>query len=170
METFYFVLFGVGFSYLVISSLLGGLLDIGDINLDSFFPFFKPVIITIFITVFGGTGLILSRNGNVAPIFILPLAGLIGAAVAYAFYRFVLIPLNRAERRSSVLEIQSLVGHSAKVTEKIPQGQYGKITYYVDGNTYSAPAKCDKGGEIQRHTMVEIVYIEKNTYYVRQSE
>jgi len=121
VETFYFILFGVGLGYTLVSFLLGGLLDIGDIDVGSFFPFFKPAIITIFVTVFGGAGLTL--YGNVPTMVTLPLAALIGAAAAYAFFRLILFPLSKMEQQNSALEIHTLVGHTAKVTEKIPQGK-----------------------------------------------
>jgi membrane protein implicated in regulation of membrane protease activity len=82
-------------------------------------------------------------------------------------YRFVIVPLSKAQNTSAV-EIQSLVGHSAKVTEKIFQGGYGQITYYVNGNTYSSPAKAEDGGEVARGAKVEIVYIQDSTYFVRE--
>ena len=92
-------------------------------------------------------------------------AATLGLIVAYLMYRFVIVPLHKAQNTSAV-EKQSLIGHNAVVTEKIPQGQFGKITYYVNGNTYSSPAKSEDGNEIIRNTNVQIVHIDKNTYYV----
>jgi membrane protein implicated in regulation of membrane protease activity len=102
------------------------------------------------------------------PIYgILPLAGLLGAAVSFLIYRFVVVPLSKAQNTSAV-EIQSLVGHKAKVTEKIFQGGFGQITYHVNGNTYNSPARSENGGEIARGAGVEIIYIQDNTYFVRE--
>jgi len=169
VEFLFTVFLGVGLGYSVISFLLGEALQGFDADLTaggSASPL-KPSVIAAFVTVFGGAGLLLSQV--VPPLTAVPLAGVVAAGVAYAFFRFVVLPLSRAENTSAVAQ-HSLIGHPAKVSLKIPQGKYGKITYYVDGSTYSAPAKSEDGSEILRDTRVEIVYIEQNTYYVRRAK
>lgn len=170
MITFFWICFGVGVGYTVIAFLLGEVVGLIDFDTDFDIDFhgtvspLKPSVIAAFITVFGGTGLLFVRF---LPLYsALPMAGLSGVAVAFLLYRFIIQPLARAQNTSAV-EIQSLVGHTAKVTEKIFQGGYGQITYHVNGNTYSSPAKAEDGGEVKRGASVEIMYIQDNTYFVR---
>lgn len=165
METIFTVLLGVGVCYAVIGFIFGEVIGHGDTDVTSLSPL-KPSVIAAFIIVFGGAGLIFLHvfDGNI--ITAVPLAGLIATAVAYAFYRFIIVPLSRAQNTTAI-EKQALIGRKARVTEKIPQGQYGKITYVVNDSTYTAPAKAVSGEEIARNSPVEIVSIEKNTYYVR---
>jgi membrane protein implicated in regulation of membrane protease activity len=170
MNIVFWVFFGVGIGFTVISFLLGEVFNLTDFDFDLDFAGtvspLKSSVISAFVTVFGGSGLLLSRTH--IPIYgIIPLAGLLGVAVAFLIYRFVVVPLSKAQNTSAV-EIQSLVGHKAKVTEKIFQGGFGQITYYVNGNTYNSPAKAENGGEIQRGAGVEIIYIQDNTYFVRE--
>ena len=164
METFFTILLGVGVGYAVIGFLLGEVIGHGDTNVTHISPF-KPVVMAAFVIVFGGTGLLFVRF--LLPIVAVPLAGLAGVAVSYAFYKGIIIPLSNAQNTTAVA-IQSLVGHHAKVTEKILQGQFGKITYKVNDSTYTAPAKSEDGNIIERNASVEIVYIENNAYYVRE--
>jgi membrane protein implicated in regulation of membrane protease activity len=171
MNTVFMVMFGVGVGYSVIAFLLGETINAIDVDADfavggTISPF-KPVVIAAFITVYGGSGLIFAQT-PVPMAVAIPASGVIAAAVAFVIYRFVVVPLSKAANTTAI-EIQSLIGHPAKVTVKIPQGQFGRITYLVNGSTYSAPAKAEDGGEIGMHAPVEIVYIEKNTYFVRQS-
>ncbi|MCL1997555.1 MAG: NfeD family protein [Turicibacter sp.] len=163
METIFVVLLGVGVVYAVVGFLLGEFLGHGDTDVTQISPF-KPAVIAAFIIVFGGTGLIFLQF--FPPLVAVPLAGLSGAAVAFLIFQFIIVPLTKAQNTTAI-EIQSLVGHQAKVTEKIFQGKYGKITYVVNDSTYTAPAKSQDGNEIPRNTTVEIIYIENNTYYVR---
>jgi len=163
MEALFTIFLGVGIGYAVIAFLLGEVLGHGDIDVTNLSPL-KPTVIAVFITVFGGSGLILVRL--VPPFTAIPLAGLFGVCAAYVMYRFIIVPLSKAQNTTAI-EIQSLIGHKAKVTQKIPQGKYGKITYKVNDSTYTAPAKSEDGNEIARDTSVEIVYIENHTYYVR---
>ncbi|MCL2400076.1 MAG: hypothetical protein FWC91_10105 [Defluviitaleaceae bacterium] len=163
METVFTIIFGVGVGYSALAFILGEALGSGDYGGGGALPI-QPSVIAAFVTVFGGTGLILARF--MPPLTAIPLAGLLGAAIAFGFYRLIVLPLTKAQNTTAI-EVQSLIGHMAKVAEKIPQGQYGKITYKVNDSTYHAPAKSEDGNEIARYTSVEIVYIEKNTYYVR---
>ena len=163
METIFTVLLGVGVGYAVFGFLLGEVIGHSDTDVTSISPL-KPSVMAAFIIVFGGAGLIFVRF--LSPIMAIPLAGLTGVAVASVIYRFVVVPLSKAQNTTAI-EIQSLVGHRAKVTETIPQGKYGKITYKVNDSTYTAPAKSEDGNGIARHTDVEIVYIENNAYFVR---
>jgi membrane protein implicated in regulation of membrane protease activity len=120
---------------------LGEVLDFagGDIDLDGDLDFdmdatgadgfsvspLKPACIAAFITVFGGAGMLaLPVFGS---LFSLMLSSLLGLIVAFLIYRFVIVPLHKAQNTSAV-EKQSLIGQNATVTEKIPQGQFGKIT------------------------------------------
>ena len=163
METAFTVLLGVGVGYAIIGFLLGEFIGHSDGDVTSISPL-KPHVIATFIIVFGGSGLLLLRSFTTATA--VPLAALIAVAVTFLFYRFFVVPLSRAQNTTAV-EIQSLVGHKAQVTEKIPTGHFGKITYKVNDSTYTAPARAEDGNEIIRGTYVEIVHIEKNVYYVR---
>lgn len=173
METFFMVCFIVGCGYVVISFLAGELLDLGDIfsgdfdvDFDGFSGAspFKPVVISVFLTVFGGVGLILYPDKTY--MWALGIAFVIAMFVSYCIYRFVVVNMYKAQNTSAV-NVQSLVGHSATVTEKIPEGKFGKITYVVNGNTYTAPAKCIDNTEVSRGTDVKIILIEKHIFFVR---
>ncbi len=142
----------------------GGADGIGaDGGLDGTVSPLKPAVIAAFLTVFGGAGLLLKDFPYYT---VLPAAGLLAAIVSFLIYRFIIVPLHKAQNTSAV-DIQSLVGSKAVVTEKIFQGGYGQISYKVNGNSYTSPAKAEDGGAIERHSTVEIIYIHKGTYYVK---
>ena len=163
METLFTVLLGVGVGYAIIGFLLGQIMGGGDSDISGIMPF-NSYSITIFIIVFGGTGLMFMRS--IPAWTAVSLSAFLGIAAAFIFYRFIYTPLYKAQNTTAI-EIQSLIGHRAQVTEKIPQGKFGKITYKVNDSIYTAPAKAEDGNEILRNTSVEIVYIENNAYYVR---
>ncbi len=171
MQALFTICFGVGIGYIVIGFILGEVIGLIDFDLDTDISFdglvspLKPSVIAAFLTVFGGGGLIFYKRFDA--FYAVMLAVIAGLIVSTLFYRFVIVPLYKAQNTSAV-EKQSLIGHNATVTEKIPQGGYGKITYHASGNTYSSPAKSEDGTEISRNEAVEIIYIEKNTYYVRR--
>ena len=165
MTTLFFVCLGVGAGFVLLSVIFGQIAGALDADIDSggASPF-KPIIIAVFLTVFGGAGLLLM------PVFevwvVLGAAALAGLVMAYLMFRYVVVPLHRWQN-TSAHEKQSVIGLTAKVAELIPQGGYGKITYTYDSKIISGPAKSENGTEIARNTLVEIVYIERNTYHVR---
>lgn len=165
----YFVMFGIGVGFVVLSFLLGEFGDFGDIEGPSFLSFLKPSIIAIFLVVTGGLGLLIEPRvdlifGGGIVLFISVLSGLF---VAGLVNRFVLVPLRRSENTSSFHK-QDTVGTMAEITSPIPQGGYGKIRYSVSGSYVTGPAKSDDGNAIPCGEKVEIIYIEKNTYFVRR--
>jgi len=124
---------------------------------------FKPMVIATFLTLFGGSGLLM--QDRFWP-FALAAAILIGLASAFLLFRLVYVPLHKLQSHG-VVEKQRLVGLSATVAEAIPQGGFGKINYIADGNRYTAPAKAEDGEAIARGSAVQIMYIERNLFFVK---
>jgi len=166
MNILFFICLGVGAGFVIISALLGQIGGALDTDIGGIIMPFKPIIIAIFLTVFGGLGLIF--------LSIFPLAWMVlslaiggGLLVSYLLFRFVVVPLHKWQN-TNTHEKQSIIGVTAKVSEHIPQGGFGKITYTYNDKIMSGPAKSEDGNEIERNAVVEIVYIEKNTYHVRK--
>lgn len=169
------VCFFTGALFTVLSFLLGRLLDFadfdGDLDLDGDMPGLtvsplKPIVIVSFITVFGGVGLMTEQAG-LSPTLMLLVA--LGAAVivAWGIYRFVVVPLYRAQNTSSVSQ-QELIGRTATISLRIKNDGFGSIAYVVNGNSYNAPAKSVDGTDIERGAEVVIVRLERNVYYVKR--
>ncbi|MCL2575213.1 MAG: NfeD family protein [Defluviitaleaceae bacterium] len=168
MITAFFICFGVGTGFVVLTMLFGqvfGALDV-DFDTGATSPF-KPIFIALFLCTFGGLGLMFYRFLDIYLTIII--ASLGGLLLTFLLFRFVLIPLKRWQN-TNTHEKQSMIGRTAKVTETIQQGGYGKITYTVNEKIVSGPAKSEDGNQIIRGTEVDIVYIEKNTYHVRPKE
>jgi membrane protein implicated in regulation of membrane protease activity len=167
MEWFaiFFICFGVGAGFVVITVFLGEVIGMLDASFGTGTAPFRPILVALFLTVFGGLGMLLSQI--LEDWFAAGVAALGGIAIAYILYRHVIVRMLRWQS-TTVHEKQSLIGHTAKAVETIPQGGYGKITYTINDKIVSGPAKSESGEEIKRNEMVEIVYIEKNTYYVKK--
>jgi membrane-bound ClpP family serine protease len=126
----------------------------------------KPIVITTFVTVFGGIGMICTINGLSQPSATV-IALISGAAAAFLLYRFIIVPIYRAQNTSAISQ-KELRGALAKVTLAINGSMFGKISYTSKGNTYSAPARSIDGEDIERGVPVVIINIEKNTFYVKR--
>lgn len=173
MTSFFYILFGVGALYTIVTFLLGQLLDFMDFDADfddeGLFNMqvspFKPMIIAAFLTSFGGFGLILQYKTVWHSPQIIIVALLAALAIAATLYYFVLVPLHKVQNTSAV-EQKHLIGQRAKVTLNIKENRFGKIGYTVGGNIYSAPAKTFGDKEFAVGEEVIIIDIQKNVFYV----
>jgi len=155
----------VGAGFVILSVVFGqvfGALDF-DFETGTASPF-KPIFIALFLTGFGGLSLIFYPA--VGEWFAMVIGGAGGLVLTYLMFKFVLLPLKRWQN-TTTHEKQSMIGKTAKVAETILQGGFGKLTYIVNDKIVSGPAKSEDGQRIEKNTEVEIVYIERSTYYVR---
>lgn len=155
---------------------IGGHIDAGDVDTDieihaegahflTVSPV-KPIVLASFVTVFGGIGMICLNSGLSARTAAI-VAALSGLVVAYALYRFVVVPLYMAQNTSAVSQ-KELVGSIARTTLAIKGNGFGRIKYQVCGNIYSAPAKSVNGEDITRGANVVIIDIRKNIFYIKE--
>ena len=161
----YFVFFGVGAGFVIISLLVGEISDVA-------FPlptFLKPMILATILVVTGGLGLMLTPRfdmpGAGGIVFLISALG--GMAAGGLLNRFVIVPLHRAQN-TSTFNMQDTIGLVAEVISPIPRGGYGKIRYNVSGSVVTSPAKSEDSEPIPAGQTVEIIYLEKNTYFVRR--
>jgi len=160
----YLVIFGVGIGFIGLTLVFGGVFEFEGIG-----HALSPKIVALFMVVMGGLGLLLTPRmeyfvGGRSIVAAISVAG--GLVVAAAVCRFVLIPMRNAEN-TSAFNIQDTIGVQAEVISIIPQGGYGKIRYSISGSVVTSPAKSEDGNQIKRGEHVEIIYVEKNTYFVR---
>ncbi len=181
MYMLYYILFGVGLGYTVISAIIGNIFDISEFG-DDFMPeglsFFKPAIIACYITVLGGVGLIFynyeysffgiaveNKNYSLAITFLV--AQIFAFFASNVFNRYFIKPLSKAQNTSAA-EREEMIGAIGKVTETILENGFGKISFIVKGNTISSPAKSIDNTVISANTIIKIVDIKKNIFYVEK--
>lgn len=175
MYQFFLVCFLVGVILTVISFVAGHLFEIFGIDgldfdfhplgLDFFLPL-SPMIYVLFLTVFGGMGLIFLRiNNTLSIILILIFSFIIAFLTAFSMYQFILKPLKKAQNTSAA-DMEELIGIRAVVTEKIKANAYGEISYQIHDNSYVAPAKSTTNEEIKAGSNVVICWIKDYVFYV----
>lgn len=139
-------------------------LDIGDFDLGAFLPV-SPSLMFMFLAVFGGTGWALT--GHLAMPLIVVIALLLGMLAVQLVNRLVVRPLKKISEIEAGAD-SDYIGMPAKISEKIFTNEYGKITFFYDGNTVTAPAKSINGEAIDCGTEVLIMSIENQTYMVER--
>lgn len=135
---------------------------------DLHFSPFSPVVISMFMASFGGTGILCIKLFEVRNILIhLPVSlgvGLLGGGGTFAFFWKVF-----AVAQGSVLPSQKdIVGLEAEVITAIPgHEQLGEVAFVAKGVRSNAPARSEDGTQIAGHTAVVITKIVGSTLYVR---
>jgi len=155
---------------------MGNLLDFadidGDVDMDGDLPWFtvfplKPIVVVSFITVFGGMGIIGDlKNWPLAVNIIVSV--LSSTLTAFLLYKFVVVPLYRTRYLSNSVSQQDLVGVDAVVATPILENGFGTISYTVNGNLYTSPAKHVNGSYVAQMTNVEICEIKDHVFYVKE--
>ena len=162
----YLVLFGIGVGFVVLTFIIGRVMEaeVASVSVLS------PTLIAVFMTVMGGLGLILTPRfyGTAGEMVVFAISAISGFLVATALNYFVIKPLHRLAG-TNTYNRQEVVGQTAEVIAKIPSGGYGKIKYNVEGSLVSGPAKCEEQSEISLGEKVRITRVENKTYYVRRN-
>jgi membrane protein implicated in regulation of membrane protease activity len=147
--------------------------DLGPIeatgsHMPEFAPI-SPVTIFMFVTCFGGAGMILTRIGATnSPWIHLPLsllAGFGGAAVVFAIFSKIF----SMTQSSSELRVAGMVGLSATVIIPIPENGMGEIAYVIGGSRYNSPAREETGQPVASGAEVKIMRVVGGTYYVKKA-
>lgn len=175
MYQFFLVCFLVGVIFTVISFLIGHLFEVFGIDgldfdlhllgLEFFLPL-SPMLVMLFMTIFGGMGLILMKLTQHIPIIlIIFLSFVIAFLASFIVYKCIIKPLRKAQNTSAA-EADELIGIRATVSGKIPKNGFGEITYQIRGNSYVAPAKATSEVEIVAGSHVVICWIKDYVFYV----
>lgn len=177
------ICFWVGVLFTFVTFILGQFFDIadidgdfdfeGDTDFDADVPGYaisplKPIVITAFITVFGGVGMMVTKSGTDKA-----LAALIAIVSAFiisgSLYKFVVVPIYKAQNTSAIPQSE-LIGVVGKATINISANSFGHIIYSAGDNTYSAPAKALSDEIIEKGEEVIIKKIEKEIFYVERKQ
>src|SRR6185436_684310 len=144
----------------------GGALEGGHSAGNVSFSPLSPVSIALFVSTFGGVGILMKKAGF--PLYIhIPVAAfsgiVVGGLVSYAFYRIML-----ATQASSHARANEAIGIEAEVTIPIPHVGLGEVAYVLRGSRYTNPAKSVDGKELPVSTSVRIVNQVGTTFIVQK--
>ena len=123
----------------------------------------NPIVMVSFFTIFGGIGIIGTAYLKWIPFLIFPVALASGIIVAYVLYKFVAVPLYKAENTSNVYR-EELIGKAAEVDSGILENGFGKIKYTVNFIRFTAPARHIEGKSVKQGVKVVICKIENNIF------
>lgn len=140
LETAYWVALGVGAGFLVLSILLGDVLDVFDFDIGDGVSA-TPVLFTA-IAAFGGGGLLALKTSEISQgksIVVGLASAVVLGGLAFAFFKV----LGRQEAEDAFSASQ-LVGLEGRCTVAIPPGKSGRVSVHHQGMTRSFNATSDE--------------------------
>jgi len=166
--TVYLAICAVGFLFLLISLIFGGLFEFfeADHDFDSGGPgFFSTRVLAVFVTTFGGAGAVATYYGlpAIPAAFVGFATGLIFGAAIYALARFLYQQQASSEVRSS-----DLIGTIGRVVIAIPAGGVGQIRVRLGEELMDKIARTRDGVPIAENTSVKIEEVLGETVIVKQ--
>src|SRR5262249_41174782 len=156
--TVFLAITAIGFLFLLISLVMGGLFDHGDFGHDHDLGhggpgFLITRVLSVFITSFGGFGAIGIYNGY--GLFLSSFFGFTGgmilAGMIYFFARFLY-----SQQASSTISVADLVGRTAQVSVSIPPNGVGQIRCLVGESMLDKIARSKDGNPIPFNSLVKI--------------
>lgn len=155
LATIFLIVGGAGFLFLLISFLVGDLFDLISVDLNNSHDIglLDSRVISIFLTAFGGFGLIgtIFGFGALASSGFGLLGGVIFGAIVYFFGKL----LYNQQVTSSVSD-EDLIGRPAQVTVAILPNQLGQIMFIVGEERVEKLARSADNAEIKIGTTVRI--------------
>lgn len=157
LMTIFLIIGGIGFLFLLVSLIIGDIFDaVGlDFGLDTSHDFgiFDSRVIAVFLTAFGGFGLIgvtLGWGAIGGSLFGL-LGGFIFGAIVFYFGK-----LLYSQQSSSSVSAEDLIGRTAQVIVAIKPDQLGQISCRVGEEKVEKLARTVSGEEIKPGQLVRI--------------
>lgn len=157
LMTIFLIIGGIGFLFLLASLVIGDIFDaLGfDFGFDTSHDFgiFDSRVVAIFMTAFGGFGVIATvlGYGAVGGTLAGLLGGFIFGAIVYYFGR-----LLYSQQSSSSVSAEDLVGRTAQVTVNIKPGQLGQISCNVGEERVERLARTLDGEALKAGEIVRI--------------
>lgn len=149
---------GIGFVFLVISLVVGDVFEAVGLDLDggatgTDFGLLDSRVVAVFITAFGGFGVIGAQMGYAAvgSSLIGLLGGIIFGGVVAVFGRFLI-----GQQASSSVTDDDLVGRTGQVTVAIKPGSIGQISVKIGDERVEKIARSKGGDELAAGSIVKV--------------
>lgn len=159
MLTTFLIIGGIGFSFLLISLIVGDIFEAFGFDLtfgfdaSHDFGIFDSRVISVFLVAFGGFGAVGGQLGFGT--LGSSLCGLLGGA-AFGAIVFLFGKFLYAQQSTSSVRAEDLIGRAAQVTVRILPGNIGQISCLIGDERVEKLARTTGGAEIPAGAMVRI--------------
>lgn len=127
--------------------------------------FLSPTVVVAGITVFGGSGIMVSRYTSLNEIYVTVLSLTLAVCISAFLYFAYIRPMKNTEN-STAVSVQDLVGKIGEVNVPIPQKGFGEVILRVGaGNTNQIAGTLD-GEQLPAGIKVVVAAVKEGIVYV----
>ncbi len=127
--------------------------------------FLQPMVLVSWITIFGGTGVVLTLYTSFAPLPVLIASITLAILVTILIYFAYVKPMKNSEN-STAYSMEDLVGMIGEVITPIPTKGYGEVLLKVGAGHSNHIASSQYGEELSTGTKIFVTKVEKSIVYV----
>lgn len=128
--------------------------------------FFSPLVLSCFVTAFGGLGILFSGIKATSSVWLSAPLSLGGALIIATFVLWLFNTVFSKSQSSSEGRISSVVGQTASLLTPIPENGVGEIAYVQASTRYTAPARSERGTAIGIGQTVRITRVVGTQFFV----
>jgi membrane-bound ClpP family serine protease len=128
--------------------------------------FFSPLVLSCFITAFGGLGIVFSGIKAVSNVWVSAPLSTAGAFLIALGVLWIFNAVFSKSQSSSESHVALLVGQTAALLTPIPENGVGEIAYVQSDTRYTAPARSEKGNAIPIGRTVRITRVVGTQFFV----
>ena len=127
--------------------------------------FLQPMVLVSGITIFGGTGVVLTRYTSLNPLPVIGISIMLTVVLTILIYFAYVKPMKNSEN-STAYSMEDLVGLTGEVITAIPAKGYGEVLLKVGAGHSNHIASSQYGGELSTGTKIFVTKVEKSIVYV----
>ena len=180
VEIVYLICFFLGLGFAVLTAILSGVfggfdagLDVGHGHVDAsgadaggHFSPWNPIVLSMFLSSFGGSGLICHKYLHLSLGWQLSISSVAGFGIG-AIVFWMVAKLFRSAQASSEVKLHEVIGKEAEVTVSIPVNGMGQVAYIAGGRCTGTATSSDNS-PIPQGSQVKIIKIVGSTFYVER--
>lgn len=129
------------------------------------FDFLQPMILVSGITIFGGTGVVLTRYTSIDPIPVVVISLMLAVVLSILIYFAYVKPMKNSEN-STGYSMQDLVGLTGEVSTSIPVKGYGEVILKIGAGYSNHIAVSQYEEELPTGAKIFVTKVEKSIVFV----
>lgn len=127
--------------------------------------FLQPMVLVSGITIFGGSGILLTRYTSLTPVPVVVISIMLAALLSILIYFAYVKPMRNSEN-STAYSMGDLVGLTGEVITAIPAKGYGEVLLKVGAGHSNHIASSQYEEELSTGTKIFVTKVEKSIVFV----
>jgi membrane protein implicated in regulation of membrane protease activity len=130
--------------------------------------FFSPLVLSCFVTAFGGLGIVFSGIKATSSVWVSAPLSVAGSFCIALLVLWLFNLVFTKSQGSSEGHVAAIVGQTASLLTPIPENGVGEIAYVQASTRYTAPARSENGAAISAGETVRVTRVVGTQFFVER--